>query len=498
MEKKEKWLFNILRDNTLVDNQIYRADDGVFSNRRLKEPVPLAKKQSGQWSKPWNQSLEIWRFLNKVNREVQQKLQFDKQHALVLFNNKEYEHNTEDNFIEVSGVDSRNFTLKTGNLIGYVKKGDYALSISSRFGDAFLKHIIADADGFLEIEKYGGSQDGLGYEWLLIYLWKIKMKKAFRLGLPKKYQAHRDRLNKVRGQIDPVAYYRRRNDGKYLCHYREHSYDNPAARLIAATFRKIQDHGFVDDIHAIKNAFNTATKGVRVKAKDLYQTTHFSNPYYYDYNDLIDLSKLILRDQLSDFGDHSDQSAFFFDVSMLFEYYIRKLLIRNGFTLESKSNKRLEIPAGTLNNYRRKLEPDLVVQAHNGVYVFDVKYKTYDFKYGAKREDLFQLHTYVGQYGNERPVKACGLIYPIAEEKWRAVNNGAAAPPMIRDQMKIMGVDVPFYILFLCVPDTAPSDKRSFRALFLEKSTQFIEMMEGLVYRDEARNELNNLQTSSF
>ena len=31
-------------------------------------------------------------------------------------------------------------------------------------------------------------------------------------------------------------------------------------------------------------------------------------------------------------------------------------------------------------------------------YVFDVKYKAFDTVYGVKREDLFQLHTYIGQY----------------------------------------------------------------------------------------------------
>ena len=52
---------------------------------------------------------------------------------------------------------------------------------------------------------------------------------------------------------------------------------------------------------------------------------HFTNPFYKEYNDVIDLSKLILRDELSDFGEKSDSSAFFFDVSMLFEYFVRKL-----------------------------------------------------------------------------------------------------------------------------------------------------------------------------
>ena len=45
------------------------------------------------------------------------------------------------------------------------------------------EYIIADADGFLEMEDYGGEEKG-DYEWLLVYLWLIKLKRAYRLGLP--------------------------------------------------------------------------------------------------------------------------------------------------------------------------------------------------------------------------------------------------------------------------------------------------------------------------
>jgi hypothetical protein len=97
----------------------------------------------------------------------------------------EYEHNTDDGFITINGTDSRNFTLNTGNLIGFVKRGEYSLKVGSRFGDAFLRYIIADADGFLEMENIGGENNTEGYEWLLAYLWNIKLKKAYRLGIPK-------------------------------------------------------------------------------------------------------------------------------------------------------------------------------------------------------------------------------------------------------------------------------------------------------------------------
>jgi 5-methylcytosine-specific restriction enzyme subunit McrC len=238
-----KWLYHILKDSTLVDNQVYQIDKGTLKNNRLGRPIHLNRRGYRQRSYPFNNEWAIWSFLNKTNREVQKLFLTNKNKALVLFNDREYEHNSDDDFINVQGVDCMNFTLKTGNIIGYLQKGDYAIKISSRFGDNFLKYIISDAEGFLEIENYGGYDKDNGYEWLLIYLWKTKLKKAFRLGLPKKYITQKQQLTRVRGSLNPVHYFTTgEKTGTYDCQYREHSYNNEATKLIASTFKKVERH----------------------------------------------------------------------------------------------------------------------------------------------------------------------------------------------------------------------------------------------------------------
>ena len=448
----KKWLFDILKDNTLVDNQIYHIDNGLFTNNRFEQPIQLYRRESGQWNYSYNNENAIWYFLNQTNREIQKLFETNKQKALVLFHNRDYEHNSNDDFIEVNGIDCMNFSLRTGNIIGYLKKGEYAIKISSRFGDNFLKYIISDADGFLEIENYGGSEKEQGYEWLLIYLWKTKVRKAYRLGLPKKYQTKRQELTRLRGNLNPVHYFTTGKDiGIYDCEYREHSYNNEATRLIAATFKKIGKHEFLNDCTLMKNAFYTAIEGDKLRSAELYRTKHFTNPFYKDYNEVIDLSKLILRDQLSDFGEKSDTSAFFFDVSMLFEYFVRKLLKRAGYLLNSKFENRAEIPTGS-KTYKRKLEPDILINHKDKGFVFDVKYKSFDFVYGVSREDLFQLHTYVGQYGNEIEIKACGFIYPISAKGWQEKAKDLELP-FIKSKIKVLGFEIDFYVLFIVVPE---------------------------------------------
>ena len=446
------WLFDLIKNGTLVDNQCYQVNQGVVTNRHL-DPIQLKTKSKGQWKYPYNNEEAIWCFLNFVSRDIKKTLSNNSAGILVLFNDEDYEHNTDDGFINLTGTDARNFILNTGNLIGFVKRDDYALKISSRFGDSFLRYIIADADGFLEIENIGGEDHGDGYDWLLAYLWNVKFKRAFRLGLPKKYIAKIDRLSKVRGTIDPIDFFQNKASGKYLCSYREHSYDSPAVSLFIKAYETIEHYSFCHGSRSIYNSFVMANQGTKRTYREIMDisTSYFTNPFYDDYNRLIDLSKRVTSQQGADFNSQNKSSAFLFDVSMLFEYFIRKMMKREGIHLLSKSEKRHIIPTGSLRKYVRKLEPDFVLEGNDGLYVFDAKYKFYDPHYGVTREDLFQLHTYIGQYANTAPVKGCGFIYPMSEHQWESLKLNRSCG-LISDVVHQHRNEIPFHILFLKVP----------------------------------------------
>lgn len=60
-----KWLYDILRDSTLVDNQVYQADNGIFKNSRLQD-FQLNKRGKGEWFNHKNNEQAIWSFLNKT------------------------------------------------------------------------------------------------------------------------------------------------------------------------------------------------------------------------------------------------------------------------------------------------------------------------------------------------------------------------------------------------------------------------------------------------
>ena len=477
------WLFDVIKNGILRDNQSYLVNQGILTNRRLSEPITLSTKSKGQRNYYYRDESAIWHFLNSVSRDVEKTLNDNIADALIRINDEDYEHNTDGGFIGVTGTDARNFTLNTGNLIGFVKRDDYSLKISSRFSDAFLQYIIADADGFLELENTGGvsHDDGEdGYRWLLAYLWNIKFKKAYRQGLPKTYITKNDRVSRVRGTIDTVDYFRNNTSGKYLCSYREHSYDSPATSLFIKAYEEVENYPFCRRTRNVYNAFLTANQGVKRSRQEILRTPHFTNPFYNDYNVLIDLSKQVISQQGSDFDSQHDSSAFFFDISMLFEYFIRKLIKRDGVRLLTKSGQRHKIPTGAFDGDRRKLEPDLVFESDDGVYVFDVKYKTFYPKYGVKREDLFQLHTYIGQYGNGASIKGCGFFYPVSEETWnkRKLDKSQG---LISDVIRQQGQDIPFHVLFLKIPDNTSPD---FNRLMSEQCRMFTDTIQSKILKE--------------
>jgi hypothetical protein len=425
-------LVSTLRSSKLTDNGCFTFDNTNFVN-------PSKGKDKLEW-----------RTLVAMEDKLKTIFADPKQvkSLCTSFRGGDYEHNTIDRLFSLSGLGLDRFTISTGNLIGQMRLDNVTLKVSSRFGDDFLKYLIADADGFLEVKNLGSHNKGNDLKWLLVYLWKTKLKQAFRLGVPKAYVNQRERLNTLRGRLDLIDYeIRGQHEGRLLCDYREHSYDTPTGRLIASAFKAVERMkltSLISDCHRIKDAFLTASQGQRSPIDTLLNTAPFSNPFYHEYNEVIHLSKMLLRQDYSDFGGTSQDSAFFFDVSMLFEHFIRKVLMRSGIPLQPKGQSLGSIPSGN-DTYSRKLIPDILYQDELGQHLFDVKYKHFDTRYGVSREDIFQIHTYAGQVLNSGgSLKRIGFIYPVK------ASTESRLP--IRQALDIGGHRLNFEVHFLVIP----------------------------------------------
>lgn len=478
-----------LKTIPLTDNSEYHW------NADLDSLMDRHGRDIGSDHKAFRNKLNDWR---QLEGDVKARMHSAK---VVLLDASGYEHNTEDPFLAVVGSENC-YTLTTGNLVGELcssfQKKEVRVQVSSRFGDNFLRYLLMDADGFLPIDGGGVSKCDAGVDWMLMFAWLAKLRGAVSFGLPKAYESEIERLPFVRGRLNVVDFAINKSTGRYLCDYRRHSYCNMATLLISRAFDLLGRRaiGLCPDMNNIRQTFKQATEGRMVKDIKLLETRHFSNPLYVGYNSVINFSKYIIRRMSGEIGDDVNASSFLFDMSMLFEYYVRKLLIRNGFEmLEKNDHSFLRISRG-LGNEERELKPDLLFVDQGRLYVFDVKYKyfsTISGQGGVDRNDLYQLHTYVGAYGNckDYDVAGCGFVYPVKEDRWQSdfgFNEDSWCAeydelPIVQHKKK-----VPFHVVFIRIPQDQGEkvSAESFREYILrigKSETDFIKLMRDSVLK---------------
>ena len=109
-----------------------------------------------------------------------------------------------------------------------------------------------------------------------------------------------------------------------------------------------------------------------------------------------------------------------------------------------------------------------------------MKYKYFDSRWGVAREDLFQMHTYLGQYSNAGSVKGCGFIYPMSEKRWNTLGLGETSG-VITDVIRQQGKDVPFHVVFLKIPADGSSD---FNRVMHDQCGEFITIFKKTVLKE--------------
>lgn len=219
--------------------------------------------------------------------------------------------------------------------------------------------------------------------------------------------------------------------GSLPCIYYEHSSNNPVTQLIYLTFSAIDrlpERVLISDISDIKQYINQIT----IKPKKLYDFFAFDanqiirNPLFYPYIEIVDLSRKILRflgaDPLID-KDDSIFSGFLFDISMLFEHYIRKLIrtikgVKITPKLTEKSSDKMNVPVWGQKRYRSLL-PDVIFEYEGKKCLIDVKYKRFFPSLGVSREDTNQIITYIARYSSKYKdnLKHFSFVFPCENEQ---------------------------------------------------------------------------------
>jgi len=390
-----------------------------------------------------------------------------------------FEYNAEQPFFRLEGADFEEMTLYTTNLVGTVRYEGVTFNIGCRFGDGFLQYMIASAHGFLELQQMGGISEELSLaEWLLVYYWKIRLQEAFARGLYKTYRTRKEKVGVIKGRIDMRALAANPFfDGRTVCEYREHSYENLVnaviARTVAKLFQEERYRMLLQDIVAVKRALD----GLLLPRFEIGRLEKIAirNPFYALYEEVYELSIRILKNDFSSVGEESEFSAFLFDISLLFEHHIRTLLIRGGFRLHEKNRKEFQIPNGIGYN---DIYPDIVIDHGNDeISIYDVKYKRFDFQNGVNREDRFQLAGYVALYGAKYKIRSCGFIYPLEEGE-----EGKEEPSLQNFDVGVRGKKetIPFYVHFYKVTEEQQKSG-DFKNEQIKKDGSFLESLKGSI-----------------
>lgn len=328
------------------------------------------------------------------------------------------------------GGNGSSFQIQTGNIIGSIRaplqgsdgSKSIRLNIGSRFGEAFLRRLISSAEGFVHLDDTTSSgstekkTDDIDY--LLLLVWQIKMERALLKGLPKLYRQVREYSHTFRGSIDFNRFF---NSPGIQCplpmSYPMLSHNNPVTQLLSLTTHIVSKRygytGFgASSLPVWKNIFTGIADPLTIDHRRLKKAV-IKNPYFHEYREVIHLSEMILRNaQLGIWGGREDLDLFLFDISMLFEHYVRQELKNHGYPVLPKEAAAHIPHGGSYKNGLRKLIPDIVIEGKDGLKIFDVKYKRFNQHYGADREDLFQVISYASAF---EKVDTLGLIYPQDE-----------------------------------------------------------------------------------
>ena len=433
--------------NQICDNQI----SPIRINEHIYPSEDFYCNTSGKWQKHKKQEREeaVSRFLKDVRRELG-KVDLNDYNISYLIDDGEFDMNRDLGILNISGDSFAEMMISSGNIVGSLNLKGEQLNINCRFGNRFLAYMIANTSGFIELENFGSisNKKGLG-EWILLLYWKNCLKHAFARGIYKTYKKQRENLTTVRGSIDINHWikkeYKNYFDGKTMCEFKEHSFDNNINKVISLAIRKVSKSVYGDllhDIYDIKRAFQS------IPFENLnynFDDNQVSNPFYWNYNEVFNLSKRILQDQFMSFSSRDASfSAFLFDISLLFEHHVRKVL-KKEFTLRPKDLVEFKVPNGVSES---NIFPDVIIDYGNKeIGVFDVKYKRFQTEGptpGVKRDDRFQLISYIAYYSNHYKVVNSGFIYPCEEDHYTELTSKLKHAQTIN----ISGNKIPFGIYF--------------------------------------------------
>lgn len=395
--------------------------------------------------------------------------------------------NAKNPIISVRTIDKDKKQITSGNYIGKIFYDNLEVEINSRFGKKFLERMLNFAnDVFVDdVSIYQDVKNESNIsEFILFYIFVQKLEKSFLIGLPKNYQSKKYNDLRFKGNIDMVEFIKHNIPlkAKVATKTREQIEDVHIINVLYKALQVIEkkNSSFLKNVRHIKT-YLVQNKSehcfIKESLNKAFSSKALRNQNYQNYKELLKYAKMVIESENFTSKNKNDQKSYSFiiNIAELFEIYISKLL-RNNFEEYMLDSPKLEIYKNSF--YKRYIIPDIVLSKDDNYIVFDTKYKKMTMEGKSQngmgdldRNDLFQIHTYMGYYQKIGKVLLGGLLYPMQnfnEEKCHSENS-------------ILSDEYQFIVDGIFLEDSQNSDKEITLEYIIQKEEQFIKRIKKLL-----------------
>ena len=340
--------------------------------------------------------------------------------------------------LEILKLNDNAIICKTFGYVGnFTYDNKITFDITYRFGKKLLNRMIAVSNGFdfytIDLDhKAARNNAQSSYGQLILYLnFILQLEKIGTLGLPKSYTPVRHHGHTLKGKVDinrfikkDIPFLGRISSVRNEQHYAQEIIDLLHAALVIVEKSQIgkivsqrvfqirnltanhANNRFVNE-HIIQNALNH--KSIR-------------NSLYAKYKPVLKFAEFIIKNTSNSKTGTTTSNSLIFDVSLLWESYLYNLLKNKCNTDDCEVLH--EDPLLTYKDsfFERYMYPDITIKKDGKVLVLDAKSKRMNMRKGGnvsggvKRDDFYQIHTYMSYYNNQKNLIGGGLLYPITKE----------------------------------------------------------------------------------
>lgn len=216
-------------------------------------------------------------------------------------------------------------------------------------------------------------------------------------GIYKEYITEQDNLPVLKGKYlinENLKYNFTKN--KIYCEYDEFSPNNAINQFFLYAVKYLQK--FVKDKKLLKQC-ELIFDEVEYKTVDINKLNLHFNRLNSRFKTSFEISILLLKQSIPLFSQDKKSFAFLFDMNVLFEKFIARIV--------QEKYDEVEVPNKSRKFGELYLKPDIIVKSKN--LIIDCKYKILKTNELAKRDDRYQMYVYANNFEN---IKTTMLLYP--------------------------------------------------------------------------------------